>query len=596
MQPYPGPTTGGTAADSSSDADTGSGGFGAGLLTVAGWILFFGCVTLFLLLHSPALGTTSNLVIESWPGVFEPIRQSVVGVLEQINGGGDFGLLSSRLYHAILVLLFGVYFFVLYRAFRSGAPAFRPGSAPLVVILVLTSAMLAVLLFAPGAFTGDLFSYVWYGRVFGTHGGNPYIDVPFQYAAEGTANWLQYLYWKDLPAPYGPVWVLLAGTIDILARALGSGIVLHVLGHKLLACVVHLANTWMLWHVAPRVIANFWPAREAAPEGSTQPHENGTPAARSPGVDVRQRSARVSVTLAYAWNPLLLVEFGVSGHNDGLVIFALLAAIRLHLAGRWRWAVVALALGTLVKVTVGLAFLVPYLGFLFWQARADRATPLAASRLLRIGQAAAIVAVVWVVAWVPFWEGPDTVRAYTNNPGSLFYIHSLGTIIRYTVPFEVDRIADEQGWPIAGSWNAEAIGNSLDQPTRYVLQAIAVLIALFHIWRARTFRGLLVALWWAVFAYLAIGAIWYWPWYASWLVVPMALLGPGRLFTAGQIMCVTSLVVHGLNPATSAVFAPWWAWSGLVINLPPLLYLAGSWLMEAARRRAERLQPATAAQ
>ncbi len=154
-------------------------------------------------------------------------------------------------------------------------------------------------------------------------------------------------------------------------------------------------------------------------------------------------------------------------------------------------------------------------------------------------------------------------------------------------------MADDQHWDIGTSWNGQAIGDSLDKPTRYGLQAIAALLALLYLWRARTFRAMLVALWWTVFAYLAIGSIWFWPWYTSWLIVPMALLGPGRLYTAGQIMCVTSLAVHGLNPATSNLFGWWWAWSGLIIDGPPLLYLLISSTISIARRRRERRQLAT---
>ncbi len=211
-----------------------------------------------------------------------------------------------------------------------------------------------------------------------------------------------------------------------------------------------------------------------------------------------------------------------------------------------------------------------------------------------MAKASVIIAVASVVSWLPFWGGSATVQAYTNSPGTLFYIHSLGTVIRYTIPQEIDRIADEQRWPIAASWNGGAIGDSLDKPTRYGLQAVTALIVLVFLWRARTFRAMLVAMWWMVFAYLAIGSIWFWPWYTSWLLVPMALLGPGRLYTAGQIMCVTSLFIHGINPSISGAFGPWWGWTGLIINAPPLLYLLGSAIFDKARQRSKRVQLATA--
>src|SRR5215210_1811487 len=179
-----------------------------------GLLLFLGFIAFFLLLQSTSLWVMPNLVTYRWPEFYRPLEQQVLSVLRAINGGGDFGVLNSRLYHIILAWLFGVYFFALYKAFRSGAFSTRGGNAPLKVILIITAAILMVMLFAPGAFTGDLFSYVWYGRILATHGGNPYIDVPLQYAAQDTSNWLQWIYWKDLPSPYGPVWAVLAGNID----------------------------------------------------------------------------------------------------------------------------------------------------------------------------------------------------------------------------------------------------------------------------------------------------------------------------------------------------------------------------------------------
>jgi hypothetical protein len=567
---------------------------GLWLLAGLGLLLLLGFVVLFLLLHTPSLWVSPTLVTYRWPEFYHRLEVHILDSLRQLNGGGDFGVLNSRLYHAIIACLFVTYFLALYRAFRSRAFSARSGNAPLKLILLITAAILAVLLFSPGAFTGDLFSYVWYGRVFAMHGGNPYIDVPSLYAAEDTTNWLYWLYWQDLPSPYGPVWTFLAGNIAMFSRVLDpeNDLVTHLLGHKLLACVVHLVNIWMVWNVARLVITRYWPIQGTRPV--KRERQSSTEVTASPVRNGWSYNAQVGATLTYAWNPLLLLEFGMSGHNDELAILTLLAALWLHMAGKWRWAVLALALGTLVKVTEGLVFLVPYLGFLFWETRKREGVPLLVSRGLRLAKATAIVVVAWVVAWLPFWEGPATVQAYTNNPGSLYYINSIGTVIRYTIPLQVDRIADEQRWAIADSWDGQAIGDTLDKPTRYGLQAIAGLVALFFIWRARTFRAMLVAIWWMVFAYLAIGSIWFWPWYTSWLLVPMALLGPGRLYVAGQIMCVTSLLIHGLNPQVSPVFGPWWEWSGLIINAPPMLYLLGSAILSKARQRKARLSLAPA--
>lgn len=574
-------------------------GSGLRLLTVTGLLLLVGYIAYFLLLQSPSIWATSNLVAERWPNFYSPIKDSVMTFLGQVNGSGDFGLLNSRLYHLLLIILFAIYLFAVFRAFRSAPFSRKSTKAPLRIILAVTAAILGVLVFIPGVFSGDLLAYVWYGRVFAVHGGNPYIDVPALYVAREIGDWAQHVSYPDLVSPYGPVWAILAGNLSMFSRMIDDHIVTHLLSHKLLAAAIHLVNTAILWHVAREVIARYWPIKSRAKERVQLADGTQLPVLRER--NSWQLGAQVGITLAYAWNPLLLLEFGMNGHNDGPAILTLLAALWLHLAGRWRWAVLVLALAGLVKLTEALTFTGPYLAFLFWETR--KSTGISTKQFLirraaRLGQAVAIIAAVWVVAWLPFWRGPDTLRIYTQNPSSLYYIHSLGTVIRFTVPYAVDRMADDNHWAIADSWNAQTIGESLDKPTRYGLQAIAALVALLFMWRARTFRAMLVALWWTVFAYLAIGSIWFWPWYTSWLVLPMALLGPGRLFTAGQIRCVTSLAVYGLNPSTSGLFAWWWAWSGLIINGPPLLYLLTSSIISLVRRRRkrrERLRVAPAA-
>lgn len=570
-------------------------GYGLRVLSGAGLLLIVGCVALFLLLLPNTLWASSNVVIEQWPAFFKPIQTAVLKVLEELSNGRDFGLLVTRVYHLILLWLFVVYLFVVFRAFRSSAFSERPGRdgrAYLWFILAITAVAMGILLFAAGAFTGDLHSYVWYARVFAAHGGNPYIDVPSTYAAFDTGNWLRYLYWTDLPSPYGPVWTFLAGNLYMLTKVMSDQLVAQILSQKLLAIMVHLANTWLVWHIAGQIIPRYSPDRGRLRERVEDPSQGRLPVARERGI--WWRGAQVGATLTYAWNPLLLIEFGVSGHNDGLAILGLLGALWLHLAGKWRWAVLLLALGSLVKVTEGLMFLVPYVGFLFWERRRNGTESnwaLLRGRLARVGQAAGIIAVAWIVAWLPFWRGPETLKAFTNNPGSIYYIHSLGTVIRYTIPSAIERTAKEANWEIAGSFNARQIGNSLDKPTRNLLQAITALIVLLAVWRARTFKAMLAALWWTAFAYLAIGSIWYWPWYASWLLVPMALLGPGRLFTAGQIFCIASLSIYGLNVGVTPVLEWWWAWSGLIINGPPLAYLLASYTAEKlARWRARRAE------
>src|SRR5438552_3051726 len=94
----------------------------------------------------------------------------------------------------------------------------------------------------PGVLSTDLFSYVWYGRILVVFGDNPLTHVPGDYTWHDTGRWLQWVFWKETPSVYGPGWVLVAGLVAEVSQALGGDIVNHILGHRIVASVGHLAN------------------------------------------------------------------------------------------------------------------------------------------------------------------------------------------------------------------------------------------------------------------------------------------------------------------------------------------------------------------
>jgi hypothetical protein len=558
---------------------------GSGILTFVGYLAFF------LLLQSPSLWVASTLLADRLPSIYAPLKDVVVKFLDGINQGGDYGVLNSRIYLGIMACLFAVYIITLVRLCKGNLALGKSGKVALRVIILITALILALLLFLPGTLTTDLFAYAWYGYIFAVQGGNPYIDVPINYAAIDTGNWMQYLFWKDQPNVYGPLWTLIAGGIARVAQAGDNHLLNHLMGHRLLASAAHLFNVWLVWKVSGLIAGRYSSVRNGRENGRA----NALPGAeevtdQSPGVWRNWGPlAQVAATVTYAWNPLLLVEFGASGHNDVLVLTASLAAIWLHLAGKWRLAVLALTVGMLIKVLPALFFLAAYVAYLFWQEHRLGSPLLSVSRVARVAQAAIIVGVVWVVAWLPFLGPVQTVEVFTNSPGSKFYMHSIGTVIRYTLPDDIGVYAAQQGWQPADQWTAIALGQRLDRPTRNTLFLLTAVIIALHLWRARSFPRTLLAMGWATMAYVLVGSTWFWPWYTSWLVVPLALAGPGRLYKAGLIMCMSSMVVYGVNPTASvAAFTRLWAWTGLIVAAPPALYLLGSWLYEIAQRRVRR--------
>lgn len=537
-------------------------------IITCGVLMLVGYALLFLLLQSNAFRESPTLVPDRWPAVFYPLRALLPQEWLAADRSSSMGLLNAGIYLGLLAFLFIVYLRAVRYAYRLHGFTTLPASNTLKAVFAITATILVLLFFAPGMLSTDLFSYVWYGRILGVYGDNPFISYPAQYAWSDQAGWLQWVYWQYTPSMYGPLWVWLAGGIATVAQAIDGDIVTHLLGHKLVACLAHLLNTWLMWKVAGPVVGRFW----KGPQNITTADRAGW-----------QNAARFAITLTYAWNPLLLIEFGASGHNDVLVVTGLLAAIWLHLAGRWRMAVLAISLAGLVKITA-LLLLPGYLWLLLWEAkghtRRDRVLP----GLLWVAQGAGIALAATLLAYWPFLQDAHALQMMADGPPTRMFIHSLGAIIRFKLPEGVSQIAGALGWQPSRFWSVEQVGWRLDWPARWGMLMITGAVAVYQTWRARTFPGTMSGWGWLLFTYLTIGSVWFWPWYIAWLLVPVALLGPGRLWNATQILCASSMALYSIFPDRASPFDMLAGWTGLVVMAPPLLYVLGSYAHEVFHR------------
>lgn len=165
--------------------------------------------------------------------------------------------------------------------------------------LLWSAALLAgaILLANPAMLSHDILVYAGYSRLMANYHANPYM-VPiatFPHDPFASLN-----YWSGSVAAYGPIWMLVCALFGWL---LPPNPIAYVLAFRLLALAVHLLNTWLVGH-----------------------------SLRTMG-----RSAR-TITLGmllYAWNPLLLLESGLGGHNDGLMMTGVLSGFLL-MAHTWR--------------------------------------------------------------------------------------------------------------------------------------------------------------------------------------------------------------------------------------------------------------------
>src|SRR5207237_4240397 len=116
------------------------------------------------------------------------------------------------------------------------------GARPRTLIAV-QALLLAALLAVTVTFSGDVFAYVIYGRLYGLHGLNPYV-LGSALPDLGDAVLRQCLAFYGNPPPgdnYGPLWTFVDGGIARLESGATLGV--QVWTHRLIAAGAALAAT-----------------------------------------------------------------------------------------------------------------------------------------------------------------------------------------------------------------------------------------------------------------------------------------------------------------------------------------------------------------
>lgn len=191
----------------------------------------------------------------------------------------------------------------------------RAGAIPRRLAIAAVVAAHVIFLLAPPLFSADVFGYVDYARLGVLHGLDPYVHGAADAARDPV---VEYVRWRDIPTPYGPLFTL--GSYPLAWLSVPAAL----WACKTLAATLSLGCCALVWHIARR--------RELSPERAV---------------------------LFVGLNPLLLA-YGVGGaHNDFLLLALMLGAILLALEERAISAGVLGVLGVGVKASAGL--LLPFL-------------------------------------------------------------------------------------------------------------------------------------------------------------------------------------------------------------------------------------------
>lgn len=240
----------------------------------------------------------------------------------QYIGYFDRGL-SSVLFVVIVLLFFAMYFLTLH-VVRNGLLQRRQVWAIIISVGV-------ILFLAYNAFSYDLFNYIFDAKIVTIYHQNPYTHAALDFPQD---KMLGFMHWTQRVYPYGPVWL----GISIPLSFIGMGLFLPTFYlFKLLALVAYLGAVYFIEKILKKLKSK----------------------------DV------LFGTVFFALNPLVLIEFLVSAHNDVTMMFLAMASIYFLIERRYVLSIVFLILSIGIKFAT--VFMIPpYLLFMYYSFRQSK--------------------------------------------------------------------------------------------------------------------------------------------------------------------------------------------------------------------------------
>jgi hypothetical protein len=324
--------------------------------------------------------------------------------------GEDYQASSTALpYCVLLAILFSAYALALrtvagHSSRRLAIAVFGAGAVFLVVLATV-----------PFMLAADVYSYAAYGRMFALY----HVDPAAELTPLPADDPYKALWGEHLPtSSYGSGWTLISAGVALIAA---NNVGLTVLLYRGVAVLGSLASALL--------IANSM--RRLAPDRAVQ------------GM------------LFFLWNPVVVLETAVSGHNDVLMVALFLAGIALHLRGRHFLSIVSMTLSALIKFATAPLILI-YLIMVLRQLPNRRAR----SRFLLKAAAPVTLALAATLVPVDFaiWVEPAPAAQGTDLPQPLFgsyifqqpYINSVQELLfrslRLHMGEDPDDVGDVEFW------------------------------------------------------------------------------------------------------------------------------------------------------
>jgi alpha-1,6-mannosyltransferase len=388
---------------------------------------------------------------------------------------------QATLYAVVTIMLFAAYGLVLRMSRRGELANHR---VRMWVIAVPCAANLLLMPWAP-SISQDMLSYMAHGFLGVVPGGNPFTQPAT--AARQTALGPALAAWgwhTDAGiTPYGVVWTQIEVTI---MRFCGTNIRAALILLKMVVVAASLGTAYFIWSFLGRV----------------------------------RPAAQLTGTLAYLWNPLIIVEFAGEGHNDAVMVFFVVAALGACVARRPVLSMISQLLAVLSKY-VPILFAPAQLIYL-WRTR--RGT-------LRLGlevlAAVAATTAIAVVLYASLWASAHTFDGLLQR----------GLPISSASPFGAINWIVRRS-PLAAAASAITLG------------LVTLPVLAFVAWTslrvtdsaslARTFAG-------TSLAFVLVASPDFWPWYACLPVALIAVAESDRLLWLAMLMSFSARLCAPLD-------------------------------------------------
>jgi hypothetical protein len=338
--------------------------------------------------------------------------------------------------------------------------------ARLVAVLAVLALWSVPLLLGPPLLSNDVYSYAAQGEL-QSRGIDPTSHGPV-YLLSGSFAAPADPYWRNDPAPYGPVWV------------------------ELSRVVVEASD-----HDAARAV---WGFRGLAALGV---------AMSAAGVVLIARSYRISPAVAVAVgvaNPLVLLHLVGGGHNDALMLGLLTLGLAAARRDRRVLAVVLVALATAVKLPAAIAL--PFIGWTWPGAGAHLRQRLAAAAGTMAAAGAGIAATCVLVGIGPGWV---FALSGTNRVSSTFSLTTkLGFVASELVAWTGLEVSEDL---IVGAFRMGGL----------LVAGVITTLVLFRSPRLGVVRSVGIVL----LVVIILGPV-VWPWYLTAGFALLAAVGVGR--------------------------------------------------------------------